>query len=171
MRNCNLSRWIGVIALGISLSPISAHAQSLRDQLLGAWELVSWTQMANGSEEPGPLGKDVVGMIVYAPDGHMCATAMIPNRRLLSTTDFRAAPDEEKARAFESFFGYCGRFEVNETDAFVTHTVSVGSVPNFTGSKQRRFVNISGDELTLSTPKQKIGEREVVGLIRWRRAR
>jgi len=171
MWNFNLTRYIGIVAIAIGLSPIPVHAQSLRDQLLGAWELVSWTQMANGTEEPGPLGKKVLGMIVYTPDDHMCATAMIPDRHQLSATDFRAAPDEEKARAFESFFGYCGRFEVNETDAFVTHTVAVGSVPNFTGSKQKRFVKISGDEMTLSTPVQKVGEREVIGLIRWKRAR
>jgi Lipocalin-like domain len=164
-------RWPWIAGLMLGLTPIALHAQSLREQLLGTWELVSWNYVAGGVEEPGPLGKDVTGYIMYMPDGHMCASAMIPDRRKFGTADFRAASDEEKARAFESFFGYCGRYEVNDSEIAITHLVEVGSVPNWTGTRQKRFAKISSETMTLTTPLQTIGGRELVGVIAWKRAK
>ncbi|MEQ1879710.1 MAG: lipocalin-like domain-containing protein [Burkholderiales bacterium] len=165
------ARWLWIAGLMLGLLPTALHAQSLRDRLLGTWELVSWNYLTSGVEEPGPLGKDVTGYIMYTTDGHMCASAMIPDRKKFGTADFRAASDEEKARAFESFFGYCGKFEVNESDVTVTHLVEAGSVPNWMGTRQKRFVKISGEAMTLTTPLQTIGGRELVGVIAWKRAR
>ncbi len=53
-------------------------AGSLRDQLIGAWKLVSYQEMpADGSEPFEPLGPEPRGIIVYTRDGYVSAQGRI----------------------------------------------------------------------------------------------
>jgi hypothetical protein len=165
------ARQLFLVALVGGITASNGHAQSLRDQLLGTWEAVSWVQLVGDVEEPGPLGREPLGLIMYMTDGHMCANGMRPNRTKFSRLDFRGASPEEKANAFESFFGYCGRYEVNESEGYVSHNVMISSFPNYAGTTQKRFVRMNGDQMTLTTPVRTIGGREVTDVITWRRAR
>ena len=47
-------------------------AERLRDQLIGAWKLVSYVEEpVDGSAPFRPLGKQPQGIIMYTPDGYM----------------------------------------------------------------------------------------------------
>lgn len=43
------------------------------------------------------------------------------------------------------FIAYCGRYEENEENATVTHTVEVALFPNWIGVNQVRMVEFDGD--------------------------
>jgi hypothetical protein len=101
----------------------------------------------------------------------MCANVMRPNRPKLTTSDFRVAPAEEKAAAFETYFSYCGRYDVADSEEFVTHTVEMSLFPNFTGTAQKRFVTIVGDRMTITTPPASSGGKQVSHVMLWERAR
>ena len=57
-------------------------ATGLRDQLIGAWKLVSYVEEpVDGSEPFYPLGEKPHGIIMYTPDGYMSAQlAMLRSR-------------------------------------------------------------------------------------------
>jgi len=75
-----------------ALLPSSAFGQSLKEQLAGTWLLVAWTRVVAGVEEPGMMGRDAIGQIMFAPDGHMCFNAMRSNRSKFGSRDFQPGP-------------------------------------------------------------------------------
>ena len=51
--------------------------QSLRERLIGAWELIDLVEEpVDGSPARYPMGEDPVGLILYAPDGFMSVQIM-----------------------------------------------------------------------------------------------
>jgi len=146
-----------------------AYAQSLQQRLPGTWKLVSWTSVTGGIEEPVPMGKGATGFITYSPDGHVCVNIMAANRPKFASADFRGGRVEEKAAAFDSFIGYCGRYEVNEQERHVVHTLLTSWYPNWTGTAQKRLVELTGQRVKLSTPPVLYEGKEVVGVLVWER--
>jgi hypothetical protein len=58
--------------------------------------------------------------------------------------------DGAKARAFEAYFAYVGRYAVR--DGAVMHRIAIASNPALTGVETLRNAQIDGDRLTLSGP-------------------
>ena len=47
-------------------------AEKLHDQLIGAWELVSYVEKPLNESPPNyPIGERPMGIIMYTPDGYM----------------------------------------------------------------------------------------------------
>ncbi|HJY77631.1 MAG TPA: lipocalin-like domain-containing protein, partial [Burkholderiales bacterium] len=122
-----------VLVLCLAALPSAAYGQSLRDRLVGTWTLVSWGTLSGGVEVPVPMSKGGTGIITYSPDGYVCVSIMGPDRPKFASPDFTGGSVDEKAAAFETFVGYCGRYEVNEEERFVTHTLQTSWYPNWTG--------------------------------------
>ena len=56
--------------------------EKLRDQLIGAWKLVSCVEKpVDGSAPYYPLGDNAEGIVVYTPHGYMSAQLMRSGRR------------------------------------------------------------------------------------------
>src|SRR5438874_9011883 len=75
--------------------------QKLRDQLIGAWKLVSYEEKpVDGSPTVHPLGEDASGIIMYTPDGWMSAQLMRGGRQHFASGDwFKGTLDEYRAEA------------------------------------------------------------------------
>ena len=57
----------------------------LRDQLIGAWKLLSYEERpVDGSPSFYPMSEKPMGIIMYTPDGFMSAQLMKPGRKPLS---------------------------------------------------------------------------------------
>ena len=128
----------------------SAVAQEAHARVIGAWELVSTEErMRDGSRRPytdvGPRGK---GYLMYTADGHMCGMGMNPDRPLWKNID--EPSDAEKLRAFEGFFAYCGRYEIDTVNRVIYHYPEVAAEPDWVGTKQKRPYSFDGDLLTFS---------------------
>ena len=85
-------------------------AEKLHDQLIGAWELVSYVEKPlNGAPPNYPMGERPMGIIMYTPDGYMSAQLMRPNPGHFASGDrFKAAPEEYGRVASGYFFAYAG---------------------------------------------------------------
>lgn len=144
----------------------AACAQSLKQQLVGTWKVTSATMQIGDQTKPIPLGKEIVGVIMYNPDGYMCFAAMSPNRPKLGTGDRLAGTVEQKAAAFDSYRNTCGRYEViNEQDRIITHSFEVSLTPDVTGQTEKRFVKeISADKLVLQTVPHTAGGQQAIGV-------
>jgi hypothetical protein len=143
----------------------------LRDQLIGAWKLVSFVEKPlNGSPPNYPMGEKPMGIIMYTPDGYVSAQLMRANPGHFASDWFKAT-SEEHARVASTYFAYAGPFEVDEESKTVTHFVLVSLFPNWIGQKQRRITRIEGDALHLSTASPiQSGGRPVNAYLEWRRA-
>ena len=149
-----------------------APSVSVRERFLGTWELVSTEyRYADGTRRPyadvGPHGK---GYLMYAGDGHMCAQLINPDRPAWKEAGHPT--DAEKISAFDGFFAYCGKYEVDEVKRVMIHLPDVASWPSFVGSKQPRPYTFadSGDLLTFSGKETEEPGAESYS-ITWRKAR
>jgi hypothetical protein len=125
---------------------------NLRDQLIGAWELVSYVEEPLIKSQPNyPMGERPMGIIMYTPDGYMSAQLTRSHPSHFISDDWFKATPEEYARAASTYFAYAGPFRVDEEKNIVTHIVLVSLFPNWIGQKQQRVARIEGDNLHLST--------------------
>ena len=90
-------------------------AEKLRDQLIGAWKLVSYVEKpVDGSEPFHPLGEHPMGIILYTPDDYMSAQLMRPDRQPFASGDrFDGTADEYQQEA-PTYIAYSGPFHVDE---------------------------------------------------------
>jgi hypothetical protein len=104
---------------------------TLRDAVLGAWELVSFVarDVATGGDRQ-PLGSAPRGLILYTADGYMSAQ--------LAESDM------------SEYISYGGRYSVNEETSTLHHDVTISMMPELLAQPQFRNASIDGDLLTLS---------------------
>jgi hypothetical protein len=136
---------LGLLALAAIGAPSLAQTpgKSVKDQLVGHWQLVSIT--INGTM---PYGDN--------PQGSMFIDAA-GNYSVIVITD-------GKARSI----AYFGTYTVDDADSSMTMHIQGNSRPNTDGRDQKRIVSFSGDEMVQTNPAP-AGPRAAVK-VTWKRA-
>ena len=148
----------------------STTSRAIKEQFSGTWKLVSWKiERANGELVDSPLGPAPLGWIMYHPDGCMCAALMRPDRPKFASNNLMEAASEEIKAGFEGYISYCGYYEINEQERFVTHHLQLSWFPNLVGSDQKRYFEFTGDRLTLRTPPLTLFGLAEVHSLTWQR--
>jgi hypothetical protein len=145
------TRILAVCVLPLAFAIATAAQGSVKERLVGAWELVSFENIAaDGTRRPGAYDR---GQINYDASGRMSA-------HLMNNTD----------KANHRYLGYYGPFVVEESKGIVTHIVEGSSNANWVGSRQVRYYELSPDnqQLTLSV---KNADGRVTGTLVWKRSR
>ncbi|SDC55829.1 Lipocalin-like domain-containing protein [Sanguibacter gelidistatuariae] len=147
-------------------------ALGLREQLVGAWKLVSYREIpVDGSEPFEPLGSTASGLIIYTPDGYMSAQLSASGRENFASGDWFAGTDAEYKAEASTYIAYSGPFHVDEEQGTLTHSMFVSLFPDWTGQTQPRVVSIDGEFLHLGTASPIVsGGRTVNSTLTWRRA-
>ncbi len=141
--------------------------QSLRDQLVGTWTLLSWEQKNSDGTKIERYGAAPKGIAFFDADGRYVITVMRPDRaKYASNALWQGTPEENKETA-DGTITYFGAYSANEADSSIAIHVEGSSFPNWNGTEQKRFVAIAGDLLTL-TVRPPAGD--VVDVI-WKRAK
>lgn len=144
----------------------------LRDQLIGAWKLISYEERpVDGSPSFFPMSETPQGIIMYTPDGYMSAQLSQPNRPPFASGDWFKGTDADYKREASTYIAYTGEFHVDEEKQTLTHSMFISLFPNWIGQTQPRVVRIDGDRLHLSTaaPIQS-GGKTVNSYLEWQRA-
>jgi Lipocalin-like domain len=93
----------------------SWEKMGLREQLIGAWRLVSYIESpVDGSPKRVPMGEKAQGIIMYTPDGYVSAQLMTPGRRNFASGDWFKGTPEETAEEASGYIAYSGPFHVDE---------------------------------------------------------
>ena len=142
---------------------------TIREQLLGTWRLVSYYTEATDGSILYPMGQDISGFIMYLSDGFMSANLMVPGRPPYTGGSANTATQAELAAGASGYFGYAGRFEVDEQTRLVRHHIEVALAPNLVGSTQLRHVKFEGRRLTLRGDPVQMGTRMAAHVIIWER--
>jgi hypothetical protein len=140
---------------------LAAHAfaqQSLNQQLVGTWLLVSAENVkADGSATDifGPHGK---GILIFQPNGRFAYVLVNPDvPKFASNNRAIAAPAEFEA-AYKGSLASFGTFSVSDSDRTFVFHMEYNSFPNFSGSDQKRFIkSVTADELEFVSEAPPIG--------------
>ena len=124
---------------------------TLRDAVLGGWELVSFVARdAVTGEKRHPLGAAPRGLILYTADGHMSAQ--------LADSDMGG------------YMSYGGRFSVDEETSTLHHGVTISMMPQLLTQPQFRQASIDGDVLTLSATRTDDAGVTTHSRLQWKRS-
>ena len=141
----------------------------MNDRFVGTWRLVSFVCHGADGHETNTYGSKPNGLLMYDKGRRMSVQIARSNRTVFESGDPVNAGSEELKDAFDGYFGYFGRYTVDETAGTVTHHVEGGSSPSFVGTDQRRFFTWLGDLLVLSTAPELTGWSEVTYVATWER--
>jgi len=143
----------------IAQSPAATQVRTtddIRQRFLGAWRLVVDENIAADGKITYPdFGPHGAGYLVYSPDGHMCVGLMNPDRP--KWREPRTPTDKEKILLFDSFYAYCGRYEIREAEHLMIHYPELASTPDYVDSTQPRPYTFNGDRLTSTGPNTEPG--------------
>ena len=81
----------------------------LRDQLIGAWKLVSYVEKpVDGSAPFYPMSERPLGIIMYTPDGYMSAQLSKPDRPAFVSGDWFKGTDDDYKQEASTYIAYTG---------------------------------------------------------------
>ena len=145
-----------------------AAAQTAKD-IEGVWTLVSADNVRPDGTRIPQFGPKPTGLLVFLPNGiyslHIAATGQAK----FTTGDRAQATPEEYKTTVIGNFTHWGKWSVSETDHMLTWHIEHAMLPNWTGTAQKRKIELSGDELKYLVPNPETAgsNPEVV----WRRAK
>lgn len=136
-------------------------------QLIGTWTLIfAEYRYADGTVN-AIYGDHPAGMLVYDASGNMSIQIMRRDRPSFARNDRLGGTPSETKIAFEGYLAYFGTYTIDQEKQTVTHHLRGSLLPNWIGSDQTRFFDLSENRLTLRTPPLMIGGREAIGHLIW----
>jgi len=165
------SRLLPLLAL-ICLSSVPCFAtpesgrtpHATRQQLVGAWQLVSIQILGPNGPMPDPFyGANTSGILVYDASGWMSVQIVGQSRPALDAAASRPTPTDTaetarlKAAVLDTYYAYYGTWEFDEATAMVTHHIKSSLIPGETGKSYSQTVSLDGAELVFTTRHDKAG--------------
>lgn len=134
-------------ALGIALSaPGVVLAQSLKEQVVGTWRLVSIYNEVNGTKTD-LYGEKPLGLLVFDKSGNSMGIIAKQDIPKFATANRLKGTDAEYRAVVQGMIAGFGTYTVEGDTVSVTSIAS--SYPNRVGTTEKRTHKISGDEMTV----------------------
>ena len=164
------TRYLIVLVLALAVTAcFGGHPATRSPPLVGAWRLISYKQVTTDGASRDLYGAHPLGQLVYEVTGHMSVHLLMPDLPRCGTQDRRKCPDTTARAAFDNYLGYWGRFKLSPDGKSITHIIEGASAPDWIGTSQERFFELTGDRLTITTPMQSIGGIASKSILVWER--
>ncbi len=149
-----------VLAVGLALQPGAALSQQkpLKEQIVGAWTLVSAIDTQADGTKTNPWGANPKGTYMFDANGRFTQMLMHTD---LPKIDNRmgGTPDQNKAIA-QGVIAMYGTYTVDEASKTITVRFEGSSFAKFNGTEGKRVVtSITEDELRTMNPATSTGTK------------
>ena len=141
-----------IAAFGSSMMTFDAlgQKQSLKEQLVGTWTLLSWEQKKGDGTKLERYGTNPKGIAFFDAGGRYIITVMRSDRvKYASNALWQGTPEENKETA-DGAITYFGTYSISEADSSIVIHVEGSSFPNWNTTDQKRIVAFRGEQLTLT---------------------
>jgi hypothetical protein len=169
----NLTRR-SLISVAATLAPLirAAEQSALRTQLLGAWKLLEAFTLRPSGEAIGWMGRQApfTGLIIYSPSGMMSVQIASVRPAATAPPDIDDMAAAQRLTYLGTYYGYFGRFELDEATSEVHHIIESSLDPTETGKTLIRHVTLVDDRLTLTTPPRPVKGEMRFNRLTWARA-
>jgi hypothetical protein len=136
-------------------------AQSLKQQIVGTWQVQSATVDQNGKKVQ-PFGPHPTGYWIFTAGGNFVSDIVRPDLPKFASNNRMKGTIRENRAVVQGSLSFFGTYTVNDADHSLTVRYVGSSFPNWMGTEQKRSVEISGDQLTYKNPHGTIGGASVV---------
>jgi hypothetical protein len=156
-------------AVALVALPASAVSQqkSLKDQLVGTWQVVSWEQVRPDGSRFQRFGTNPKGVHIFDANGRYAVIFAHPELpRIASNNPSTPTPEELKGLVGRSI-AYYGTYTVDEASKVVDLRVEASSFPNQVGGDNRRTITVlTADELKYENTRPLSGGQIHIGFKR-----
>jgi hypothetical protein len=154
MKRRNVLKIFAVILLGFVVLASNAVAQqkSLKEQLVGAWTLVSFEVTNKDGATQQTFGPNPRGVLILDAGGKYAQMWGRPDRPKLKASENlrRDTPAAELGEAARGFAAGFGTWSVNEADKTLISRWEGALIPNMEDRETKVSVSLAGNELKLS---------------------
>jgi hypothetical protein len=140
-------------AAGLSLLPRAAAAQqkTLKEQIVGAWTLVSWVLTRPDGTKNYRFGNNPKGVNMFSADGHYSLIIVQPDLPKIASNDALKATAEEAQAIVGGSIAYFGTYDVDEASKTLSFQIDGTTLANQLGIPQKRIIDaISANEMRYS---------------------
>ena len=146
-----------------------SQISNAKQQIVGAWRLLSYVLTKDDGETIPLWGERADGMIIYLDNGYMSVHVCDRDRPTFAEDDFLCGRHDEIKKAFEGYTGYFGTYEYYPEKNLVLHHVAESLYPNWSGLTHSRFIERNGDTLVIKTPPVRDNNHACVMALQWQR--
>jgi hypothetical protein len=152
----------------LSFGDALAQGQTLKQQLIGTWTLISNDNVAANGSRRQIFGPHPKGILILDASGRYAQIQVNPDRpKFKGKTRLDGTPEENTAvvRATATHFG---TWSVNEADKSLTVHQEMNIFPNDDGVDNKRSIALTGDDMKMFNPTPSSGG---AAESKWRRAK
>jgi hypothetical protein len=160
-----------IAALALVLPPTAAVSQqkTLKEQLLGAWTLVSIIATNKEGAKSDRRGPNPKGLLIFEASGRYSVLTSRSDIPKFAINNVDQGTAEENKAVVTGMFANVGTWSVDETTKTITTNIEAGSFPNLNGNSQKRIISsLTADELKYVNAASATG---AVDEATWRRAK
>jgi hypothetical protein len=154
---------ISLLCIGLGLSAANGQQKTLKDEIVGAWTLVSNETITPEGSKQQPFGDNPKGILILDSSGRYASVFGRPDRPKFKAGSNRSkATAEEWAAAAQEFVANSGTWSVSEADKVLVRKYEIALIPNNDRNELKASVNVSQDQLKLTITTASRAKNETV---------
>lgn len=122
-----------------------------KQDLIGTWEIVSYTMMDKDGSISYPLGRNCKAYLIYTQDGYVSAQMSALHRKPYASGDLHEGTPAEMAEAAHGYMAYLGTYTLKLDRSEVIHHIELSMNPCWENESQTRHLDYDGEYLTITT--------------------
>jgi Lipocalin-like domain len=155
MYRCSILSLCAMAALGLTLMPGSAFAQTVKD-LVGTWKPVSIIVTGPDGRRSEPFGPNPNSILTFDANGRFVLVNTRPDLPKFASNNRMQGTAEENKATVQGSIAYFGTYSI--VDKVIIEKVEGSTWPNWVGTEQKRpIISLTADEMKLSTPAASVG--------------
>jgi hypothetical protein len=144
------------VGLCLVLSGVAfAQQKPAKEQIVGAWTLVSVTSEMDDGKTAKPFGPSPKGVIIFANDGQFSLFQSRAEIVKIAANDRAKATPEEAQSIVASSIAYYGTYAIDETTKVMSVNLAASTYANVAAipNQKRTITLLTPDELKFDNPK------------------
>ncbi len=139
---------------------LAQNQPSLKEQLIGKWTLVSFTNVGSDGTRRYLYGENPKGIFIIDADGSYAQVQVNPDRMKFKAKNRLQGTAEENKAALSGSYATFGTWSVDEKSrTFVRNIEASASFPNEEGAQTRWSIVMTGDRMNIEVPAAAAGGR------------
>jgi hypothetical protein len=151
-----MNKALVAVGLGLFLSGAAfAQQKPAKEQIVGAWTLVSVTSEMDDGSKAEPFGASPKGVIIFANDGQFSLFQSRAEITKIAANDRAKATPEEAQSIVASSIAYYGTCAIDETTRVMSVNLAASTYANVAAipNQKRTITLLTSDELKFDNPR------------------